>query len=139
MKQEACVELLASHCIRATSNRIVVVRELALSARPLTLAELEERLLSVDKSGIFRALTLFREHHLVHAIEDGSGAMRYELCHGHGGDDDDDLHVHFFCEQCQRSYCLDAVPVPQVDVPPGFVVTSASHIVKGICPECSGQ
>ena len=139
MKQEACVELLASHGIRATSNRIVVVRELALSARPLTLAELEERLLSVDKSGIFRALTLFREHHLVHAIEDGSGAMRYELCHGHGGDDDDDLHVHFFCEQCQRSYCLDAVPVPQVDVPPGFVVTSASHIVKGICPECSGQ
>jgi Fur family ferric uptake transcriptional regulator len=136
VKQEDSVKWLTDHGVRPTSNRIIVLRALALSARPLTLAELEEKLLSVDKSGIFRALTLFREHHLVHAIEDGSGALRYELCHGHGGDDDDDLHVHFFCEQCHRTFCLDGVSVPQVDVPPGFAVTSASHIVKGVCPEC---
>ena len=136
VKQEECVELLVSHGIRPTSNRIIVLRSLALSARPLTLAELEEKLLSVDKSGIFRALTLFREHHLVHTIEDGSGGLRYELCHGHGGEDDDDLHVHFFCENCHRTFCLDGISVPQVDVPPGFVVSSASHVVKGVCPEC---
>lgn len=136
VKQEDCVELLASHGVRPTSNRIIVLRALALSARPLTLAELEEKLLSVDKSGIFRALTLFREHHLVHTIEDGSGALRYELCHGHGGDDDDDLHVHFFCERCQRTFCLDGVAVPQVEVPPGFTVRSANYIVKGFCPDC---
>lgn len=137
VKQEECVELLVSHGIRPTSNRIIVLRSLALSARPLTLAELEEKLLSVDKSGIFRALTLFREHHLVHTIEDGSGGLRYELCHGHGGEDDDDLHVHFFCEQCHRTFCLDGVSVPTVAVPPGFTVISSSHIVKGICPNCA--
>lgn len=137
VKQEECVELLVSHGIRPTSNRIIVLRSLALSARPLTLAELEEKLLSVDKSGIFRALTLFREHHLVHTIEDGSGGLRYELCHGHGGEDDDDLHVHFFCEQCHRTFCLDGVSVPTVAVPPGYTVTSSSHIVKGICPNCT--
>jgi Fur family ferric uptake transcriptional regulator len=137
MKQEECVRLLAEHDIKATSNRIVVARALALSARPLTLAELEGKILSIDKSGIFRALTLFREHHLVHAIEDGSGSLRFELCHSHSDDDDDDLHVHFFCERCQRTFCLDGVPVPQVVVPPGYTVTSASHIVKGVCPECS--
>ena len=65
MKQEESVKLLEEHGIKATSNRIVVVRELALSARPLTLGELEMKILSVDKSGIFRALTLFKEHHLV--------------------------------------------------------------------------
>ena len=46
VKQEECVELLDSHGIRPTSNRIIVLRSLALSARPLTLAELEEKLLS---------------------------------------------------------------------------------------------
>jgi len=136
MKQEECVQLLASHGIRPTSNRIVVLRALALSARPLTLAELETKILSIDKSGVFRALTLFREHHLVHDVEDGSGSMRYELCHSHSNDEDDDLHVHFFCERCQRTFCLDGVPVPEVSVPSGYAVTSASHIVKGICPEC---
>ena len=136
MKQEECVRLLAEHDIKPTSNRIVVLRALATSARPLTLAELEAKILSIEKSGIFRSLTLFREHHLVHAIEDGSGSLRFELCHSHGDGEDDDLHVHFFCEQCQRTFCLDGVPVPQVSVPPGYAVTSASHIVKGICPEC---
>ena len=136
MKQEECVKLLSAHGIKPTANRIVVVRELSLSPRPLTLNELETTILSIDKSGIFRALTLFREHHLVHAIEDGSGSLRFELCHSHSEDEDDDLHVHFFCERCQRTFCLDGVPVPVVAVPPGYTATSASHIVKGICPEC---
>lgn len=137
MKQEDCVQLMAEHGIKPTSNRIVVLRSLATSARPLTLAELELRILSIEKSGIFRALTLFREHHLVHTIEDGSGALHYELCHSHSDDGDDDLHVHFFCEYCQRTFCLDGVPIPTVGVPPGYRVTSASHLVKGICPECT--
>ena len=45
----------------------------------MSLSELEYKILSIDKSGIFRALTLFREHHLVHVIEDGGDGVRYEL------------------------------------------------------------
>lgn len=137
MKHEECEKLLVAHGVRPTSNRIVVVRALALAARPLTLAELEGTIVSIDKSGVFRALTLFRDHHLVHAIEDGSGALRYELCHSHSDDADDDLHVHFYCEQCHRTFCLDDVAVPAVSVPQGFTVSTASHIVKGLCPDCS--
>lgn len=136
MKQEECIELLEQHGVKPTANRIVVARALAEAGRPMTLSELEGRIVSIDKSGVFRALTLFREHHLVHAIEDGSGALRYELCHSHSHEADDDLHVHFFCERCQRTYCLDAIPIPQVDVPPGFAVMSANYIIKGICPHC---
>ncbi|MBQ9357001.1 MAG: transcriptional repressor [Prevotella sp.] len=137
MNTEKCVQLLEEHGIKATANRIVVVREIALARNPLTLSELEMRILSIDKSGIFRALTLFREHHLVHAVDDGEGgALRYELCHSHSNSEDDDLHVHFFCEQCQRTICLDGVSVPDVALPPGFSAISASHIVKGICPDC---
>ncbi|MBO4811862.1 MAG: transcriptional repressor [Prevotella sp.] len=136
MKQDECEHLLTSHGVKPTSNRIVVLRALATSARPLTLLELENRILTIDKSGVFRALTLFRDHHLVHTIDDGSGAMRYELCHSHSQQEDDDLHVHFFCERCQRTFCLDGVAVPQVTVPPGFTVRSANYIVKGFCPDC---
>ncbi len=136
MKQEESIQLLEQHGVKPTANRIVVVRALAEAGRPMTLAELEYQILSIDKSGVFRALTLFREHHLVHAIEDGSGALRYELCHSHSHEADDDLHVHFFCERCQRTYCLDATPIPQVPVPPGFTVASANYIIKGVCPHC---
>ena len=124
------------HGIRPTANRMVVVKVLAEAGRPLTLSELEYRILSIDKSGVFRALRLFRDHHLVHVIEDVGGGVRYELCHSHSDDEDDDLHVHFFCEQCHRTYCLEHTPVPEVALPAEFVTTSVNYIVKGICPQC---
>lgn len=137
MKQEESEQLLEQHGIKATSNRILVLKTLADAGRPLSLSEMEQRLLSVDKSGIFRALTLFREHHLVHAIDDAVGGLHYELCYSHSDDSDDDLHAHFFCEQCHRTFCLHEVQVPQVQVPAGFAVMSASYMMKGLCPQCS--
>ena len=101
MDEKTSIKLLSSHDIKPTSNRILVVKALAAEEYPSTLTELETHLVSVDKSGIFRALTLFREHHLVHTIEDGNGGIRYELCRSQSDDDEDDedLHVHFFCER----------------------------------------
>ena len=46
------------------------------------------------RQGIFRSLTLFKEHHLVHAIEDGGDGTRYELCLSHDSARDEDAHVH---------------------------------------------
>ncbi len=139
MDENTCIKLLSSHGIKPTSNRILVVKALAAEEYPSTLTELEYHLLSVDKSGIFRALTLFREHHLVHTIEDGNGGIRYELCMSHSEDDDEDedLHVHFFCEKCHKIYCLHDTPVPNIELPSGFTRNSCNYVVKGICEECN--
>ena len=116
MDKTAYIQLLEEHDIKPTANRIVVVE--------------------ADKSNIFRALTLFREQHLVHTIEGGNDGTRYELCHSHSHDHDDDQHPHFYCEVCQQTYCLDGVEVPQLDVPQGFKIRSVNYIIKGICPHC---
>lgn len=110
---------------------------LAAAMHPVSLAELENKLLSIDKSGIYRTLTTFKEHHLVHALEGGAGDTVYELCLSHDIHHDDDAHVHFFCEQCRQTFCLDNIALPEVAVPDGFIATSANYMVKGICPECS--
>lgn len=138
MDEKTSIDLLSSHGIKPTSNRILVVKALAAEEYPSTLMELESHLVSVDKSGIFRALTLFRDHHLVHSIEDGEGGIRYELCLSHGNDDeDDDLHVHFYCEKCHRIFCLYDTSVPSVGLPRGFTRESCNYVVKGICAECN--
>lgn len=136
MKQEECIALLMQHGVKPTANRIVVLKALAQAGRPMSLTELEYRILSIDKSGVFRSLMQFREHHLVHVIEDGSGGVRYELCHSHGHSADDDLHLHFYCERCKRTFCLSDTPVPVVTLPEGFTVTTVNYMVKGICPDC---
>ena len=130
--------LLIAHDVKPTANRLVVAQALAAAGRPMSLSELEYKILSIDKSGIFRALTLFREHHLVHVIEDGGDGVRYELCRSHDGHEhDDDQHVHFFCERCHRTFCLADTPIPAIALPPGYELTSINYIAKGLCPECA--
>ncbi len=136
MNEQQCVELLLQHGVKPTANRIVVLKALAATERPLSLTELEYKILTIDKSGVFRALALFKEHHVVHVIEDGGDGVRYELCHSHDGHKDEDLHVHFYCERCRRTFCLEDIAVPEVDLPEGFEMTSVNFMVKGICPEC---
>lgn len=103
------------------------------------MTELEEAIVTIDKSGISRSLAIFREHHLVHAIEDGDGNVKYELCmsHSHSNDDDDDMHVHFYCEHCHQTFCLYDTAIPHVQLPQGFVMNSINYMVKGICPSCA--
>lgn len=128
---------LTAHGVRPTANRILVARELQAAGRPMTLPELEEAIPSIDKSGIFRTLSAFRDHGLVHVIENGGEGLRYELCLSHDDDRDDDIHAHFFCENCHRTFCLREVPIPEPqNVPGGYSVRSSSFIIKGICPDC---
>ena len=104
--------------------------------QPQSLIELERRILTIDKSNVFRALMLFREHHLVHAIEGTSDGTKYELCHSHDHEHDDDQHPHFYCESCHETYCLDYAEVPQINLPEGFEATSTNLVIKGKCPHC---
>ena len=137
MEDNNYTALLEAHDIKPTANRLIVLRTLDGAGRPMSLTELENKIQTIDKSGIFRTLSLFREQHLVHVIEDGGDGVRYELCHSHDNDVDDDLHVHFYCEQCHQTYCLDHIPVPGIDLPEGFIMSSVNYMVKGICPHCA--
>ncbi len=130
--------LLEHHGIKPTANRILIVKALEQAGRPLSLMELEAILETIDKSNISRALSAFREAHLVHVLEDSGDGVRYELCHSHARDHDDDVHVHFYCTCCHKTYCLEDTPVPAVPVPEGFQAESVSYLLKGICPECLG-
>jgi len=95
--------------------------------------ELRARGQSVSLATVYRTLrALARE-----------GLLR-EL-HGHGPDrfdPDTSPHYHFRCRSCGRVYDV-AVPyrtdLDQVQVGPGFVVTSHEITWEGICPACRGE
>ncbi len=134
--EERLIALFEEHELRPTANRLMVAKTLAGSLFPLSLIELEHRIQTIDRSNIFRALTLFKTHHLVHVIEDGSGGVRYEMCRSHSQTVDDDEHAHFHCERCGKTFCLDYGSIPAIPLPDGFEATSVNYLVKGICPDC---
>ena len=101
-----------------------------------SLADVEAALPTVDRSTIFRTLTLLNGHHLLHEIDDGSGSQKYCVCHL------DDTrhclgHVHLMCRRCHKTFCLQKVHIPGVPLPAGFVMEEAEYVVKGLCPQCS--
>ncbi len=138
MESREIINRLEQKGIKPTANRILVYKTLAAKAMPMSLRNLEEVMVSMDKSSIFRTLTLFLEHDVVHAFEDGRGVLNYELCGEEGECHHHDGHIHFYCESCQRSFCLEDIHIPGFDLPAGFHPHSVSFVIKGECPKCAG-
>jgi len=135
MDEQHLILAMQHHGIRPTANRIIVAKALATEHRPLSLTELEDHIGSIDKSGIFRALTLFKAQNFVHVLESADGT-RYELCRSFNHQEDNDMHVHFQCECCGQTLCFEDIPIPDIELPKDYAVHSASFIVKGLCPKC---
>lgn len=136
MNSQDIISRLESKGIRPTANRILVMKTLMGEQNPQSLSNLERKMVSMDKSSIFRTLTLFLEHDVVHAFEDGRGVLCYELCEEKGACDHHDGHIHFYCESCRRSFCMEDIHIPSFELPEGFYPHSISFVIKGECPDC---
>lgn len=130
-------ERLKSKGVKATAMRLWVYKELMQSRYPLSMKELEEKMVTAERSTIFRTLTLLLQHNLVHGIEDGNGTLKYEICRGHEDSTQNDQHAHFYCQVCQRTFCLHHIAIPQPALPDGFMPYSVNYMIKGICSNCS--
>ena len=112
MDNSKYIERLEKRGIKPTANRILVLEAMLAASRAVSLAELEGMLGTVDRSSIFRTLGHFLQNRLIHDIEDGSGSVKYEVCDSDSACSVADMHAHFFCEVCHRTYCLKKVQIP---------------------------
>lgn len=122
--------------VRVTAVRLLIWKTILREySGVFSLADLEEKLPTVDKSTLFRTLTLLSDNHLLDAIDDGSGSQKYCLRSA-----EDPLsgvrHVHFNCRVCHRTVCLTNVTLPEVTLPEGFSMEDIEYVVKGVCPKC---
>lgn len=136
MQTDNVIFRLEKKGVKPTTNRILVFETLAQEVHPVSLTELVDLISTMDKSSIFRVLTLFVEHDVIHCIEDGSGSAKYELCQMSGRHTMSDGHVHFYCERCHQISCFDDIHIPQVPVPEGYSPHAVNYVIKGICPKC---
>lgn len=138
MSIEQCEEKLTNKGVRPTAARILVLRKLSELTNPVSLFELETELVTLDKSTISRTLSVLLEHHAIHSFEDGSGSIKYEICRSKSNTClIGDRHVHFYCEICHKTSCIDNIKIPVVQLPEGYVIDTINYTVKGICPACN--
>lgn len=126
--------IIENQGIRCTAIRHLILSEIIKIDRPFTLLDLEDALESVDKSTIFRTLSTFLEHGLLHEIDNGSGSKLYCRC-GHPGTEHP-AHLHFTCTKCGKTYCIKDIDLSSIPHPSGFYVEDMSCVMKGLCPSC---
>ncbi|WP_153633339.1 transcriptional repressor [Prolixibacter sp. SD074] len=98
--------------------------------------ELEQKFEKADKVTLYRTLKTFQKNKLIHSIDDGTGSVKYALCHDTCECHPEDLHVHFLCAICNQTFCLNDIPVPTINLPNSFSLESVNMVVKGICSNC---
>ena len=118
MSTKQCEDMLVGKGVRPTAARILVLQKLSERTSPASLFELEAELETLDKSTISRSLALLLEHHAIHSFEDGR-------------------HIHFFCEVCRKTSCLNNIKIPVAQLPEGYIMDTINYTVKGVCPLCN--
>jgi Fur family ferric uptake transcriptional regulator len=134
---ESLEKRLLNRNIKPTSIRLLIFKTMTEFKKAFSLTDLETELETVNKSTIFRTLTLFHENLLIHNIDDGSGSMKYSICNETCMCTVGELHVHFNCNRCHNTYCLESISIPPIQLPEKFLLESVNFVMKGICENCS--
>lgn len=130
--------ILENKGVRPTAMRLLVYKLLANKENAISLGELEKDFDTSERSTLYRTIKTFEERGLVHAIEDGTGIIKYAICKDQfTTKENNDLHLHFRCNTCQETVCLTDYKIPQINLPKGYVAEDMNLIVKGICEKCS--
>lgn len=130
--------ILQSHKLRITDCRLDIIQEFLEKNVALSHSDLEETLnQQFDRVTIYRTLKTFLDKDLIHKVLDDSGATKYALCaHGETKHDHSHEHVHFKCETCGETTCLEDITLPQIKLPSGFEKKEINLLVQGICEKC---
>ena len=132
------IEILKKNTLSITESRKAILDLFLDSEGALAHADIEKNIGNeFDRVTVYRTLQTFFENGIIHQIPTTDNTVLYALCKesceaGHHHDE----HVHFICNQCDKTICLDEITVPKVKLPKGFKPIQKAMIVKGICTEC---
>lgn len=135
---EAIKDILKKNHMSITDSRMQILDLFYTNEGALAHADIEKKTGdAIDRVTIYRTLQTFEEKGIIHSIPTADNSVKYALCkerceEGHHHDN----HVHFICEDCGKTICLDDVLVPEVNLPKGFEPHQSNMVVNGVCDDC---
>jgi Fur family transcriptional regulator, ferric uptake regulator len=141
-------DVLKRHNLRNTAARRAVLELFDQSRHALTHAQIEEKIgAQFDRVTLYRTLRSFEDLHLIHRILSDSGVWVYALCRDCHNEKAEPLsdkhehthhhHVHFKCDNCQNTYCLEQTEIPKMSLPTGYIAKDWQLLATGLCKNCS--
>ncbi|MBK6264928.1 transcriptional repressor [Marivirga sp. S37H4] len=135
---KALEQKLLKHNIKPTAMRVLVLDYFNSLSAAISLSALYEEFDRSDRITLYRTLKAFEAKGLVHSIDDGTGAPKYALCEANcNTTDHNDSHIHFHCDSCERTFCLQKFSIPEFDLPTNFIQQEVKLVVNGVCDQCT--
>jgi len=130
-------QLLRDHRLRRTSSRSAILGLFQRTTLALSHGDIEKNLASYDRVTVYRTLKAFVDRGVLHKVLDDEGELKYALCkddctiahHSHE-------HVHFKCNRCGETSCMEESAIPLVKLPEGYEAVEMNFLVQGICNRC---
>lgn len=137
----AAQSYMASKSLRLTTSRLRLLTTLCDSDRPLTLAEIQQRVESLPTSSLYRNVIALETSGVLRRVTGTDGYARFEL-----GDSIDRHHHHLICSECGNIADVEidadlerqlehAAMIAQDSV--GFRVTDHTFDMHGVCRDCA--
>jgi Fur family transcriptional regulator, ferric uptake regulator len=136
---ETILKILQQFGLRNTDCRSAILEAFLMSNFALTNADIELKLAqNFDRVTVYRTLKIFLNKGIIHKVLDDLGSPKYALCkeyctthhHNHS-------HVHFKCNVCGQTNCLDDVKIPSVQLPQGYTLSESNFLISGVCDNCN--
>ena len=131
-------DILKKNQLSVTGSRKRILELFLQSNGALAHSDIEKKTgEKFDRVTVYRTLQSFLDKGIIHTIPTSDNSIRYALCkddcsNGHHHDN----HVHFVCNKCSNTVCLDHVTIPAVKLPPGFKASEFQMVINGICKSC---
>lgn len=135
---ETIKEILKKNHMSVTDSRMQILGLFYDHEGALAHADIEKNTGdAIDRVTIYRTLQTFEEKGIIHTIPTADNSVKYALCKEQCADGHHhDNHVHFICEDCGKTICLDDVLVPEVKLPKDFEPHQSNMVVNGVCGDC---
>lgn len=129
---------LRSFKLKSTPCREEVLNLFFQNDHALSNAFIEKHIdASYDRVTVYRTLKSFEDKGLIHKVLDDNSVTKYALCQDCTTHEHHHEHVHFKCEQCGQTTCIDSIEIPEVKLPDGYEVAERNLLIQGVCDQCS--
>lgn len=139
MENNSIDEVLRRSQLSVTDSRKKILELFHGNSGALAHSDIEKKTgEKFDRVTIYRTLQTFVEKGIIHTIPTADNSVLYALCKDDCSTSGNhhDNHVHFVCDKCNTTYCLDSVVTPEVKLPAGFKPKAMDVVVTGICKNC---
>lgn len=130
--------ILRTHKLKNTSCRKQVLNYLLANDHALSHADLESMVSDqFDRVTLYRTLKKFQEKGIIHKVLDDAGTAKYAPCNSCTSEQHKHEHVHFKCNKCGNTVCIEDINIPPISLPTGFDIEERNILISGTCNICN--